>query len=184
VVLVRGTVPCDVLFVGEAPGETENVLGKPFCGPAGKLLDAILARAVPDGVTFALTNLVACIPRAPGGGAKASQPEDASIKACGERLRELIRLAKPRLLVAVGALARDWLDVKVRDCVLKVRETGRPAGTKRQMLDVAEPAILIPTVDIVHPAAVLRANTAGQGLMVQRCVVTVANAVEEHVACR
>lgn len=47
IVLARGTVPCDVLFVGEAPGASEDALGQPFVGPAGHLLDQVIERALP-----------------------------------------------------------------------------------------------------------------------------------------
>jgi uracil-DNA glycosylase len=63
VVLCRGRLPCDVLFVGEAPGVSEDVLGRPFVGPAGKLLDTIVERALDGQYDCAMTNLVACIPK-------------------------------------------------------------------------------------------------------------------------
>ena len=50
IVFARGTIPADVLFLGEAPGESENVTGVPFDGPAGNLLDAIIGRSVPKEV--------------------------------------------------------------------------------------------------------------------------------------
>ncbi len=46
VVLGRGTLPCDVLFVGEAPGNSENDIGKPFIGQAGKILDSLISASV------------------------------------------------------------------------------------------------------------------------------------------
>lgn len=46
VVLARGALPCDVLFVGEAPGKSEDTVGAPFVGPAGQLLDTIVAGAL------------------------------------------------------------------------------------------------------------------------------------------
>src|SRR5688572_27705229 len=45
VVLARGDLPCDVLFIGEAPGDSEDVTGNPFTGPAGSLLDDIITQA-------------------------------------------------------------------------------------------------------------------------------------------
>ncbi len=42
----RGDIPCDVLFCGEAPGNTEDTLGRPFCGEAGRLLDSMTKRLV------------------------------------------------------------------------------------------------------------------------------------------
>lgn len=160
VVLARGSVPCDVLFVGEAPGESEDVLGRPFAGPAGHLLDAVLREAVPQHVRYCLTNLVCCIPRDESGG-KAHEPDDPEVRACSVRLLEFVGLCRPRLIVCVGRLARDWLD---------------PLWKKAIPVDGA-----VVRVDIVHPAAILRMTTAQRGLAVKRCVVTLANAVEEYL---
>lgn len=104
VVQVRGKIPCDILFVGEAPGESEDVIGSPFVGPAGQLLDTIIANAIPNSYKLAFTNLVACIPREDDGG-KATEPDTSCIKACSKRLEELVQLAKPKAVVAVGKLA-------------------------------------------------------------------------------
>lgn len=171
IVLARGSVPCDVLFVGEAPGESEDVLGLPFSGPAGRLLDRIVERAIGgkvwfvverDGkpnqdvpITWAMTNLVCCIPRDEAG-AKAGEPDANDVLACQPRLAEFIELCRPRLIVAVGALATKWL------------------GNQR-----ARYGIDVPVVSITHPAAILRSNVAQQGIAVQQCVVRIANAVEE-----
>ena len=165
IVLLRGSVPCDVLFVGEAPGASEDALGIPFVGPAGQLLDRIVEDAIPKfpppepdpRFRWAFTNLVACFPRK----AKETddhQPPPASIQACGERLRELVAVCKPKLLVCVGTLARDWLDPKRRGSI---------------KLDVPR------TISIDHPSFILRSVTAAQGLMIKRCVVTIRNAVEQ-----
>ena len=154
VVLARGSIPCDVLFVGEAPGLSEDAVGVPFYGPAGKLLDYIAGRSLPAGIRWAATNLVACYPRE----AKDTddhRPPDESIKACQTRLREFIGICRPKLIVAVGSEARDWLDPKVRGAL----DTG------------------IETVSIVHPAAVLRAQMLVQGLMVKQAVLTIKKAV-------
>lgn len=160
IVVARGTVPCDVLFVGEAPGESENVLGRPFVGPAGRLLDAIVYQALgASGLSTAFTNLVCCIPRDPDEGGKAAEPPDESIEACRPRLEEFVRLCRPRLLVAVGRLATDWLTQGMKYSV-KVDPSIRQTS-------------------ITHPAAILRANVAQRGLAVQRCVVTLRNAAEE-----
>jgi DNA polymerase len=154
--LARGTVPCDVLFIGEAPGVSENVIGSPFVGPAGKLLDDIIARSVPENLRNAFTNLVACFPRE-AKEAKTNEPEPEHIKACAPRLAEFINLSAPRLVVCVGTLSQKWVGV-LRD--------GLGLGDVR-------------LTGIVHPAAILRANIAQRGLAVQKCIVTIANAVEE-----
>lgn len=46
--LGRGDIPCDLLFIGEAPGVSEDALGQPFIGPAGKLLDQLIKSSVGD----------------------------------------------------------------------------------------------------------------------------------------
>lgn len=167
VVLARGDLPCDVLFIGEAPGESEDCLGAPFVGPAGQLLDRIVERSLAGGLgvgddyrelRLCFTNLVCCIPRDPDGG-KATEPDDEAIEACSVRLSEFVKLANPKLVVCVGSLARDWLE----------------PGYKRSIRLHQK----IPLVDVVHPAAILRANVAQQGLMIQRSVVKLRNAVKE-----
>lgn len=158
VVLARGRVPCDVVFVGEAPGESEDSLGKPFIGPAGRLLDEIIAKSLGDRFTYALTNLVGCIPRDVEGG-KDSKPDDEAIEACKPRLLEFLSIAKPRLVVAVGKLSEDWTSGKYK------RSIPLPSGCK--------------WVTIVHPAWILRTNTANRGLAVQKCIIALQDATEE-----
>lgn len=164
VVLARGTVPCDVLFVGEAPGESEDVIGLPFVGPAGKMLDSIIEDAFrsvsvePGKPSYALTNIVCCIPRDAEGN-KVGEPSDEAVTACRQRLVEFVRLCDPRLIVCVGTVARDWLDLKRKRCIRFHRD--------------------ISQVSIHHPAFILRMNAAQQGLAAQKCVVTIANALEE-----
>lgn len=155
VVLVRGKVPCDVLFIGEAPGESEDVLGVPFIGPAGKLLDQIIADALPDTVRYAMTNLVACIPR-DDTGAKFGEPMDDCIEACRPRLQEMVVMCKPKLVVLVGTHA-------------KARENW--------VTEWAGSACAI--CSIHHPAYILRSNIAQRALLVQRATVTIATALED-----
>lgn len=157
VVLVRGTLPCQILFVGEAPGKSEDILGKPFVGPAGMLLNQILSHAVGT-LTYALTNLVSCIPYDPIRKTKTEEPSTDAIQACAERLQELVDLASPQLVVLVGALAASYLNPKYRN------RTKLPSG--------------VPVVEIDHPAYILRLNYAQQGLAIQRAVVTLQNKID------
>lgn len=150
-VLARGTVPCDVLFVGEAPGVSEDVVGKPFVGPAGKLLDRIIDQSgLANHCTYALTNLICCIPREDG--SKAGEPSEESILSCRQRLIEFVYLCHPKLIICVGSLAVKHVPIAV----------GPNLGY----------------ISIVHPAAILRANVAQQGFLIQKCVVTLADAAE------
>jgi uracil-DNA glycosylase len=154
VVLARGRVPCDVLFTGEAPGSSEDLIGKPFVGPAGRLLDTIIAQAMPAHLTYALTNVVCCIPLGDDGH-KTAEPEPAHIKACRPRLDQFIALCRPKMVVCVGSLAAKWLMPK--------KETVLP-------YKVAE---------ILHPSYIIHQSIAQRGLLVQRTTVTLANAVED-----
>jgi DNA polymerase len=57
-VTARGHVPCDILIIGEAPGASEDIIGRPFVGPAGILLDDILEKSLDPDIRVAMTNLV------------------------------------------------------------------------------------------------------------------------------
>lgn len=112
IVLGRGQVPADVVFVGEAPGDSEDVIGQPFVGPAGKLLDEVIRLAVAGRertLRLAFTNLVCCFPKE----AKQTdnhQPAYEEIKACAPRLGEFIEVvARPEMVVCVGDLAKDCI---------------------------------------------------------------------------
>lgn len=163
IVIAKGKLPCDVVFVGEAPGESENALGLPFVGPAGILLDRIVQNALehvyPDEappVRIAYTNLVLCFPAI----AKArgdNEPEKNEILACRERLVEFLDLCRPRLIVAVGKLSWEYLP--------------------EQWIAYREPRPSM--VSITHPAAVLRAPLAQKDMMARKCEVVLATAIEE-----
>lgn len=186
VVLARGDVPCDILFVGEAPGKAEDTLGDPFVGPSGQLLDYIVIRSfqlisgVRDPVESwtnpiytAFTNLVGCVPRDEHG-VKAVEPAPEDIIACAPRLREFVEICKPRLIVAVGSLARDYLDGKMLGSVWHP-STERPRDAIRDPKRRHEGAT-IKQCHVTHPAAILRASVAQQGLAVQQAAVTIAGA--------
>lgn len=159
VVLLGGSVPATVLFIGEAPGESEDCCGEPFIGPAGHLLRSLIARAGMKSKDFAMTNLIACIPKEeiPIGlfsddtkEMKLATPPEYAIEACRERLNEAIALVKPKLIVRVGA------------------EADQHVGEYDT-----------PQLSIVHPAHILRLHITQQGLAQQRCVVAMSDAWEE-----
>lgn len=159
-VFTRGTVPCDVVFVGEAPGESEDSIGQPFVGPAGiDELDPLLNTVFPSfpTLTYCLTNLVCCIPLNEQG-TKTAEPDGDCIEACAPRLRDFIRICDPKLIVTLGNLARDWLDTKYKKAIRFHR--------------------VIPQLHLVHPAAIVRANVTQRGLMRQRSMVALQEALE------
>ncbi len=163
IVLARGSIPCDVLLIGEAPGDSEDAVGQPFVGPAGKRLDRIIRNAIghlmDDGtVTVAMSNLVACYPRA-AKNAGTNEPEPEEIEACRPRLDQFISICNPELVVAVGELAQTWLG-------------DGPDKVNR------------PLVHIHHPAYIVRKPLAQQGMLERRCEVTLMNAVEAMLSNR
>ena len=167
VVLVRGELPCDVLMIGEAPGAGEDVLGIPFVGPAGKLLDKIVESAWPLelGISIAFSNLLACIPKDSEGNKIHSGEEipEECLDACSGRLVELVNLCNPKVIVLVGLLARKRIHGQAQ------------FGAKWE--GVNSPTIRF--VEIIHPAAILRMDISKKGLAVQRCVVALSDSVRE-----
>jgi DNA polymerase len=152
VVIARGSVPTDILFVGEAPGASEDVIGRPFVGPAGKLLDRIINQAIDGQFDYCLTNLVCCIPKDEAVKGKLGAPPTECVIACAPRLYEFIQLCKPRLIVAVGQLSAKHIPQKDLSC---------------------------PVIEIIHPAAILRMDISQQSLAYQRCVVALEDAIED-----
>jgi uracil-DNA glycosylase family 4 len=176
VCLARGSIPADILMIGEAPGVNESDQGIPFVGPAGHLLDHILERAyshLKHSPRICITNIVGCIPLDEDG-RKISAPDTNQIKSCRPRLQELAIVAdnmpinaikgesfitKPTLkaVVSIGDEARNAIDPKFHtSCSIKFHRE-------------------IPQYHIIHPAALLRKGIAFRDLEVQRCVVTLVN---------
>lgn len=99
--IMRGMIPFDVLLVGEAPGESEDIIGFPFVGPSGKLLDHILSRAMVD--KFLIVNSVICVPPRISG--KIREPSKDEKDLCGPHVREMVKKFNPMSIVAVGSHA-------------------------------------------------------------------------------
>ena len=135
IVLGRGKLPCDVMYVGEAPGLSEDALGVPFIGPAGKLLDQQIQLAEEESgkvnVRKFWTNIVACIPKLPNTNRKAEEPLPEEINACHERMEEIMHIAKPKVLVAVGKLAGKEARVNDWCKYAKIVEVAHPAWIMR-----------------------------------------------------
>lgn len=107
-VLGRGETG-ELLFLGEAPGRSEELLGLPFVGPAGKLLDDALETV--RGKKF-FANLLACRPSDKQGGPNRA-PELKEVQACWGRVQETIRFASPKGIVLLGRVpAMFWEEMK------------------------------------------------------------------------
>lgn len=104
-VFFRGSIPCDILFIGEAPGTSEDSLGTPFIGRSGKLLDQILAEVkVHDPFSYLISNTVACIPLNESGEIRPPTKEETAV--CLERVVDLCELALPKGIVLIGKVAQ------------------------------------------------------------------------------
>ena len=141
----EGDVPADVMFVGEQPGDREDIEGKPFVGPAGRLLDQALEAAGIDRKRVYITNTVKHFKWVAKGKRRIHQkPNAAEITACRPWLEAEIEFVRPRLVVALGATAAQALlgrqfRVSVQRGQL-IETSGRPAMTAT-----------------VHPSSILRA---------------------------
>lgn len=89
----------DVLFVGEAPGEKEDLSGVPFVGAAGKLLDKYLEAVDIDRDRVYIANILKCRPP------KNRDPLPQEQETCIEYLRSQVRLIRPKIIVCLGRIA-------------------------------------------------------------------------------
>ena len=103
VVFGVGNRCADILFVGEGPGEQEDLKGEPFVGPAGKLLDDMLSIIDLDREKVYIANIVKCRPP------KNRDPLDTEQEACVGYLRNQVALIKPKIIVCLGRIAATKL---------------------------------------------------------------------------
>jgi len=141
----EGAVGATVMFVGEQPGDREDLAGKPFVGPAGHLLDEALARAGIDRDRVYVTNAVKHFKWKPQGKRRLHQkPNATEIAACRPWLDAEIATVRPRLIVCLGATgSQALLGASFRVSIDRGRVTERPG--------------LPPIIATVHPSAILRA---------------------------
>jgi len=132
-----GDPSADLLLVGEAPGQEEDLQGEPFVGRAGKLLDKILkAIGYTRDTNIFITNIVKCRPP------DNRDPLPSEIEDCSPYLNKQIELIKPKLIVALGKVAGKALLKK--DILLK------------EMRNKTHYFKSIPLIVTYHPAALLR----------------------------
>lgn len=106
----EGASHASAVFIGEVPGNDEDLAGRPFVGPAGKLLDAALAEVGIERAGIYLTNVVKHFKWEPRGKRRLHQkPNAAEIAACRPWLEAELKLVQPRLIVCLGATAAQAL---------------------------------------------------------------------------
>ena len=134
-----------VVFVGEQPGDKEDIAGKPFVGPAGRVLDEALEEAGIDRKHVYITNAVKHFKWKPQGKRRLHQkPNAAEINACRPWLDAEIAVVRPHLLVLLGATAAQAL-------------LGRDFRVSVQRGQLMERPGLPPMIATVHPSSILRA---------------------------
>jgi uracil-DNA glycosylase len=134
-----------VLFVGEQPGNEEDLSGRPFVGPAGRLFDRALAEAEIDRTQVYLTNVVKHFKWTPRGKKRIhAKPDRLEVTACRPWLDAEIQVVRPEVLVCLGATAAQAL----------LGNTFRVTQRRGELIS----SPLAPKVTAtVHPSAILRA---------------------------
>jgi len=144
----EGTRGALIMLVGEQPGDAEDRAGRPFVGPAGRLLDEALARAGIDRSEVYVTNVVKHFKWAAAERGKRrihKMPRDSEIKACRPWLDAELVAVKPRVLVCLGASAAQSL-------------LGKQFRVTQQRGKVMPSSLAPQVVATVYPSSILRAQ--------------------------
>lgn len=131
-----GNPNADIMFIGEGPGEQEDLKGEPFVGPAGKLLDDMLSIIDLDRSKVYIANIVKCRPP------HNRDPLEEEQVACLDYLRQQVALVKPKIIVCLGRIAATRL---IRPDFRITREHGTWTERNRILMTA-----------IYHPSALLR----------------------------
>jgi uracil-DNA glycosylase family protein len=139
----EGPPGAEIMLVGEQPGDREDLEGRPFVGPAGRLLDRALAEAGLRRDGMYVTNAVKHFKNEPRGKRRIhKKPADAEIEACHPWLARELELVAPRLVVALGATAARAL---LGSATAIERNRGRllPMRDGTQLLVTVHPSFLL-----------------------------------------
>jgi len=140
----EGSGTAEVMLVGEQPGDREDIDGRPFVGPAGRVLDDALEQAGIDRSRVYLTNVVKHFKWRPRGKRRIHQkPNAEEIRACRPWLDGELAALKPRVLVCLGATAAQAL-------------LGREFRVSRQRGEFVESPLAERVLATVHPSSILR----------------------------
>jgi DNA polymerase len=141
----EGSAPAPLMFVGEQPGNEEDLAGHPFVGPAGRLLDKALEEVGIDRSQTYVTNVVKHFKWEPRGKRRIhAKPNSVEIAACVPWLEAELELVKPRVLVCLGATAAQAL-------------LGRDFRVTQQRGKFVESKLAPHVLATVHPSSILRA---------------------------
>jgi uracil-DNA glycosylase len=142
----EGSPKAEIVLVGEQPGDQEDLSGRPFVGPAGRLLDGALEEAGIDRKLAYVTNVVKHFKWQPRGKRRIHQkPNAAEIAACRPWLDAELALLKPKVLVCLGATAAQAL-------------LGRQFRVSKDRGVPVESDLAPVVMATVHPSAILRSD--------------------------
>jgi uracil-DNA glycosylase family 4 len=99
----------DILFVGEAPGQSEYALHMPFVGQSGQELNDLIEQSLDPSLRYVVTNAVLCTPFDDESRASIRTPSLPEITECRAHLQNLVALVKPKHIVALGKIAEKSL---------------------------------------------------------------------------
>ena len=140
----EGALSAEIMFVGEQPGDQEDLAGRPFVGPAGRLLDRALAEAGIDRSLTYMTNAVKHFKwQARGKRRIHEKPSWAEITACRPWLEAELAVVEPRVLVLLGATAAQSL-------------LGRQFRVTQNRRKLVESDLAEAVTATIHPSAILR----------------------------
>jgi len=140
----EGPKKVPIMLVGEQPGDSEDVAGKPFVGPAGKIMDRALEEVGIDRKQVYVTNAVKHFKWEPRGKRRIHQkPNSREVAACRPWLEAELRLVKPKLVVALGSTAGQAI---FGSAFRVTRERGKVLSSRLAPKVVAT----------VHPSSLLR----------------------------
>jgi DNA polymerase len=140
----EGARTADVMLVGEQPGDQEDLAGKPFVGPAGRILDQALEEAGIDRRQAYVTNVVKHFKWQPRGKRRIHQkPNWSEMAACRPWLEAELEVVEPDVVVCLGATAAQAL-------------IGRDFRVSRQRGEVVDSPLARYVLATVHPSSILR----------------------------
>lgn len=143
----EGRGDSEVMFVGEQPGDAEDLAGKPFVGPAGRVFDRALEAVGLARDRVYVTNVVKHFKWEPRGKRRIhAKPRISEIRACRPWLDTELALVKPRAIVCLGATAAQAL----------LGSTFKVSAQRGKFVDSPLAPLVMATV---HPSSVLRAQT-------------------------
>jgi DNA polymerase len=143
----EGSAHVPLMLVGEQPGDQEDLAGKPFVGPAGRMLDESLAEAGIDRAAVYVTNAVKHFKWEPRGKRRIhAKPSTTEVLACRPWLLQEIMLVEPRLIVCLGATAAQSL----------LSRTFKLTHHRGQFQRSVLPEVTAELLATVHPSSLLR----------------------------